>query len=41
MITDIVVHGKVEPYGFTLLECILKGEDGIANSIDPDQTGAV
>ena len=36
MITVIVV--KVERYGFTLPECIQKGGDGIANSIDPDQT---
>ena len=38
MITDIVVHVNVEPYGITLPECIQKGGDGIANSIDPDQT---
>ena len=36
MITVIVV--KVEQYGFTLQECIQKGRDGIANSVDPDQT---
>ena len=36
MITIIVV--KVERYGFTLPECIQKGGDGIANSVDPDQT---
>ena len=36
MITVIVV--KVERYGFTLPECIQKGGDGIANSVDPDQT---
>ena len=36
MITVIVV--KVERYGFTLSECIQKGGDGIANSVDPDQT---
>ena len=36
MITVFVV--KVERYGFTLLECIQKGVDGIANSVDPDQT---
>ena len=36
MITVIVL--KVEPYGFTLPECIRKGGDGIANSVDPDQT---
>ena len=36
MITLIVV--KVERYGFTLPECIQKGRDGIANSVDPDQT---
>ena len=36
MITVIVV--KVERYGFTLTECIQKGGDGIANSVDPDQT---
>ena len=36
MITIIVV--KVEQYGCTLPECILKGGDGIANSVDPDQT---
>ena len=36
MITIIAV--KVERYGFTLPECIQKGGDGIANSVDPDQT---
>ena len=36
MITIIVV--KVERYGFTLPKCIQKGGDGIANSVDPDQT---
>ena len=36
MITVIVV--KVEWYGFTQPECIQKGGDGIANSVDPDQT---
>ena len=36
MITVIVV--KEEGYGFTLQECIQKGGDGIANSVDPDQT---
>ena len=36
MITLIVV--KVERYGFTLPECIQKGGDGIANSVEPDQT---
>ena len=36
MIMVIVV--KVERYGFTLPECIQKGGDGIANSVDPDQT---
>ena len=36
MITVIVL--KVERYGFTLPECIQKGGDGIANSVDPDQT---
>ena len=36
MITVIVV--KVERYGFTLPECIQKGGDGKANSVDPDQT---
>ena len=36
MITVIVV--KVEWYGFTLPECIQKSGDGIANSVDPDQT---
>ena len=36
MITVIVV--KVERYGFTLPECIQKGGDGIAYSVDPDQT---
>ena len=36
MITVIVV--KVERYGFTLPECIQKSGDGIANSVDPDQT---
>ena len=36
MITVIVV--KVERYGFTLQECIQKGRDGIANSVDSDQT---
>ena len=28
----------MERYGFTQLECIKKGVDGIANSVDPDQT---
>ena len=36
MISVIVV--KVEWYGFTLPECIQKGGDEIANSVDPDQT---
>ena len=36
MITVIVV--KVERYGFTLPECIQKRGNGIANSVDPDQT---
>ena len=36
MITVIVA--KVERHGFTLQECIQKGGDGIANSVDPDQT---
>ena len=36
MINSIVV--KVEQYGFTLPECIKKGGDGIADSVDPDQT---
>ena len=36
MITISVV--KMERYGFTLPECIQKGVDGIANSVDPDQT---
>ena len=36
MITIIVL--KVERYGFTLPECIQKGGDGTANSVDPDQT---
>ena len=36
MITVIVI--KVERYGFTLPECIQKGGDWIANSVDPDQT---
>ena len=36
MITVIVL--KVEWYGFTLQECILKDGDGRANSVDPDQT---
>ena len=34
----IVIVVKVEWYGFTLQECIQKGEDGIAKSVDPDQT---
>ena len=43
MITVIVVKVelivvKVERYGLTLPECIQKGGDGIANSVDPDQT---
>ena len=36
MITVIVV--KVERYGFTLPESTQKGGDGIANSVDPDQS---
>ena len=36
MITVIVV--KVEWFRFTLPECIQKGGDGIAKSVDPDQT---
>ena len=36
MITVIVV--KVELFGFTPPECIQEGGDGIANSVDPDQT---
>ena len=36
MITVIVI--KVERYGFTLLEWIQKGGDGIANSVEPGQT---
>ena len=36
MITVIVV--KVEQYGFTQSECIQKSGNGIANSVDPDQT---
>ena len=36
MITVIAV--KVEGYGFTLPECIQKGGDGIANSVDPGHT---
>ena len=36
MITVNVV--KVEPYGFTLPECIQKGGVGIAKSVDPEQT---
>ena len=36
MITVIVV--KVERYGFTLPESTQKGGDGIANTVDPDQT---
>ena len=38
MITVTVV--KKERYGFTLPECIQKGGDGIANSVDPDQTAS-
>ena len=29
---------KVQRYGFTLPECIKKGGDGTAKSVDPDQT---
>ena len=36
MINIIVV--TVERYGFTLPECIKKGGDGIADSVDPNQT---
>ena len=36
MITIIVV--KVERYGFSLPESTQKGGDGIANTVDPDQT---
>ena len=36
MTTVIVVN--VERYGLTLPECIQKSGDGIANSVDPDQT---
>ena len=36
MITVFVVN--VEQYGFTLTECIQRGGDGIANSVDLDQT---
>ena len=36
MITIIVVN--VEWFGFTLPECIQKGGDGTANSVDSDQT---
>ena len=36
MITVIVL--KVEQYGFTQPEWILKGGDGKANSVDPNQT---
>ena len=36
MRTIIVV--KVEWYGFTLPECIQKGGNDIAKSVDPDQT---
>ena len=36
MVTVSVV--KVERNDFTLPECIQKGLDGIANSVDPDQT---
>ena len=36
MITVIVV--KEGRYGFTLPECIQKGGDGIANSVDSDKT---
>ena len=39
MIMVLVV--KVERYGLTLPECIEKGWDGIANSVDPDQTAPV
>ena len=35
MITVLIV--KVERYGLTLPECIQKGGDGIANSVDPDK----
>ena len=34
----IVIVVKVERYGFTLPECIQKDGNGIANSVDPDQT---
>ena len=37
IMTTVIVL-KVERYGFTLPECIQKGGDGIANSVDPDQT---
>ena len=33
-----VIVAKVERFGFTLPECIQKGRDRIANSVDPDQT---
>ena len=36
IITVIVV--KVKRYDFTLKECIQKGGNGIAKSVDPDQT---
>ena len=36
MITVIVI--KVERYGFIMRESIQKGGDGMANSVDPDQT---
>ena len=37
-IRTIVIVVKVERYGFTLPECIQNGGDGMANSVDLDQT---
>ena len=34
----MIIVVKVERYSFTLPECIQKVGDGIANSVDPDQT---
>ena len=37
-IMTIVIVVKVEQYGFTPKRFIQKGRDGMANSVDPDQT---
>ena len=39
MITVLVV--QVEQYGLTLPECIQKGGDRIASSVDPEQTAPI